>query len=202
LLAVAVPAAAAPGRVTIDTERAKRVIEVPPATTQEAAFTAAELDIADELGVQLIRFLRTMNKAKSAVSKQGPDGIERAAYAILFQLIHEGPQRTSKLAEALHAEISTISRQSSSLVQHGLVQRQSDPEDGRACLLAPTEEGLRVFEENRKQRNQWLAEVLADWPEEDQLRLNALLDRLISRIETTIPQVTEPGSAQEKGADE
>ncbi|GAA5163674.1 MULTISPECIES: MarR family winged helix-turn-helix transcriptional regulator [Amycolatopsis] len=171
-----------------------------PATT-EAARTAAELDVADELGVQLVRFVRLINKAKSQVAKQGPDGIERAAYAILFHLIHDGPQRTSKLAEALHAEISTISRQSSSLVQHGLVERQSDPEDGRACLLAPTAEGLRVFEENRRQRNRWLADVLADWPEEDRQTLNRLLDRLNSGIETSIPQVADQGSAQSKGAD-
>src|SRR3954452_15668372 len=120
------------------------------APAEAVAFTKAELDVADELGVQLVRFVRLMHKAKSHVGKQGSDGIERAAYAILFHLIHDGPQRTSKLAETLHAEISTISRQSSSLVQHGLVERQSDPEDGRACLLAPTTEGLRVFEENRK----------------------------------------------------
>ncbi|WP_236790538.1 MarR family winged helix-turn-helix transcriptional regulator [Amycolatopsis sp. GM8] len=168
--------------------------------TREAVFTAAELDVADELGVQLVRFVRAIHKAKAQVAKQGPDGIERAAYAILFHLIHDGPQRTSKLAEALHAEISTISRQSSSLVQHGLIERQADPEDGRACLLAPTTEGLRVFEENRRQRNQWLAEVLADWPEEDRQTLNNLLARLNSGIETSIPQIADQVSAQAKGA--
>ncbi|MTD57672.1 MarR family winged helix-turn-helix transcriptional regulator [Amycolatopsis pithecellobii] len=170
------------------------------AATREDAFTAADLDVADELGVQMVRFIRALNKAKSQVGKQGPDGIERAAYAILFHLIHDGPQRTSKLADALHAEISTISRQSSALVQHGLVERQADPVDGRACLLAPTSEGLRVFEENRRQRNKWLATVLADWPEEDRQTLNRLLHRLNSGIETSIPQIADPASAQAKGA--
>ena len=170
----------------------------PPVT--EAPFTSADLDVADELGVQLVRFVRLINKAKAQVAKQGPDGIERAAYAILFHLIHDGPQRTSRLAEMMHAEISTISRQSSSLVQHGLVQRQADPEDGRACLLAPTSEGLRVFEENRKQRNLWLATVLADWPEQDRDTLNELLNRLNTGIELSIPQADQ-GSAHAKGAD-
>ncbi|WP_020669320.1 MarR family winged helix-turn-helix transcriptional regulator [Amycolatopsis nigrescens] len=162
--------------------------------------TPAELDLADQLGHQLVRFIRLINKVKSQHAKQGPDGIERAAYAILFSLIHDGPQRTSKLAEALHSEISTISRQSSSLVQHGLVERQSDPEDGRACLLAPTAEGHRVFEENRKQRNLWLAGVLADWPEEDRQTLNRLFDRLNSDMELHTPQIAdEPAQAQAKG---
>lgn len=172
----------------------------PPIT--EEAFTTVELDVADEVGVELVRFVRLINKAKSQVAKQGPDGIERAAYAILFHLIHDGPQRTSKLAETLHAEISTISRQSSSLVQHGLVERQADPEDGRACLLAPTTEGLRVFEENRRQRNIWLATVLADWPEEDRDKLNELLNRLNTGIEQSIPQAADHVSAHGKGANE
>lgn len=158
---------------------------------REEDITKAQLDMADELGVQLVRFLRMINKGKSLVSKQGPDGIERAAYSILFHLIHEGPQRTSKLAESLHAEISTISRQSSALVHHGLVERLADPEDGRACLLAPTAEGLRVFEENRKQRNKWLATVMADWPDEDRRTLNRLLDRLNSGIEAVTPQMAD-----------
>jgi len=159
----------------------------------------AELDLADLLGHELVRFVRLINKAKSQVAKQGPDGIERAAYAILFCLIHEGPQRTSKLAEFLHSEISTISRQSSSLVQHGLVERKADPEDGRACLLAPTDEGLRVFEENRKQRSQWLADVLKDWSEEDRQTLTRLFGRLNTDIEEHSPQLAETAS-QAKGA--
>ena len=68
-------------------------------------------------------------------------------------------------------------------------------------VSAPTAEGLRVFEENRRQRNQWLAEVLADWPEEERHTLTRLLDRLISSIETSIPHVADQGSAQSKGAD-
>jgi DNA-binding MarR family transcriptional regulator len=165
------------------------------APSQNAVTTTAELDLADDLGQHLVRLVRLINRAKSQVTKQGPDGIERAAYAILFCLIHDGPQRTSRLADSLHSEISTISRQSSSLVQHGLVERQADPEDGRACLLAPTSEGLRVFEENRKQRNQWLAGVLADWNQEDRKTLNNLFGRLNSGIEASAPQFAEPTPA-------
>lgn len=153
--------------------------------------TTAELDVADELGLQLVRLMRMIHRGKSMVTRQGPGGIERSAYSILFHLLHEGPQRTSKLADALHAEISTISRQSSSLVQHGLVERLADPGDGRACLLAPTREGLRVFEENRKQMNKWLATVMAEWPDEDRRTLNQLLDRLTADIQAKTPQMAD-----------
>jgi DNA-binding MarR family transcriptional regulator len=161
------------------------------APPQNDGKSTAALDLADQLGHQLVRLVRLIHRAKSQVTKQGPDGIERAAYTILFCLIHEGPQRTSHLAESLHSEISTISRQSSSLVHHGLVERQADPDDGRACLLAPTAEGLRVFEENRKQRNQWLADVLADWTDDDRQTLNTLFGRLNSGIEANAPHLAD-----------
>ncbi|MFF0149340.1 MarR family transcriptional regulator [Amycolatopsis sulphurea] len=171
------------------------------APNSSAVRPKAELDLADQLSNELVRFVRLITKAKAQVAKQGPDGIERAAYAILFCLIHEGPQRTSKLAEFLHSEISTISRQSSSLVQHGLVERQADPEDGRACLLAPTAEGLRVFDENRKQRNLWLADVLGDWAQEERETLRNLFERLNTGIENNFPpQSDTPGVSSAKGA--
>jgi len=144
--------------------------------------TAAD---ADRLGAQLVRFMRAMGRSKTQLAAQGPDGLDKLAYAVLFCLVHDGPQRTGKLAEQLHAEISTISRQTRSLVTHGMVERRADPVDGRACVLAATEEGVRVFEENRRQRNLWLAGILADWPEGERSALITLLDRLNADIETT-----------------
>lgn len=154
----------------------------------------------DELAGQFVRFTRVVNRMKQQVANVGPNGIERAAYAILFRLLQEGPQRASRLAETLHSDISTISRQSSSLVQHGLVERQADPEDGRASLLAATAEGVRVFEENRRRRNEWLARVLADWPEADRRTLNVLFDRLNTAIEACAPPA-DPDGRTTKGDD-
>ncbi|RZQ65219.1 MarR family winged helix-turn-helix transcriptional regulator [Amycolatopsis suaedae] len=146
-------------------------------------------DDVEELGRQMVRFMRLMHKVKSQVAKQSTDGIEHAAYALLFNLVHDGPQRTSQLAETMHLEISTISRQISALVSHGLVERTADPGDGRACLLQPTQEGYRIFEENRKQRNRWLAQMIGDWDDADRKTLNTLLGRLNDGIEHLNPQL-------------
>ena len=156
-----------------------------------------ELDTADELGRELVRLMRAMSRAKAHVTPSGPDGLERAAYGLLFCLVHDGPQRTSQLAENLHTEISTVSRQASALVGHGLVERQADPGDGRATLLAPTAEGVRVFEQNRRQRNQWLAQLTADWPAGERERLTSLLDRLTSRVEAYEPATPATSTAGE-----
>ncbi|WP_330232627.1 MarR family transcriptional regulator [Nocardia sp. NBC_00508] len=161
-------------------------------TARERVVTAADLVAADELGKQLVRFVRAVNRAKAQPAKPGPDGLERLAYSVLFCLVHDGPQRAGRLAELLHAEASTISRQSRSLVAHGLVERRADPVDGRACVLAATAEGVRVFEENRALRNRWLADILADWSARDRDTLTVLLDRLTAGIETTPRQPADP----------
>ncbi|MFI6165945.1 MarR family winged helix-turn-helix transcriptional regulator [Nocardia sp. NPDC051052] len=153
---------------------------------------AGAFDDADRLGTQLVRFVRLINRTKTQLVKHGPDGLERLAYSVLFCLVHDGPQRTGKLAEHLHSEISTISRQTRSLVEHGLIERRADPIDGRACVLAATAEGVRVFERNRRHRNLWMAELLADWPVEERSVLIDLLDRFNTAIETTPPRIAEP----------
>lgn len=147
--------------------------------TTTPAFSETELAAADALGTQLIRFVKVMHRARARFVKANPSAsIEQPAFAILATLITEGPQRTSALAEYLHTEISTISRQTSSLVQHGLIERQADPDDGRACLLAPTEKGRRVFDQARDVRNRWLATTVREWSLTDRELLISLLERL------------------------
>ncbi len=155
----------------------------------------AALALADRLDRELVRLSRSFDKVKYRSTEPGSDGIERAAYAILLALVREGAQRTSRLAGSLHAKISTISRQSSSLVQLGLVERQADPRDRRAFLLAVTAEGRLVFEETRERRNRWLAEVLDGWTEEDRRNVIRLFGGLNTEIETHFPVLAHPAEA-------
>ena len=48
----------------------------------------------------------------------------------------------------LCADPSTVSRQVASLVKAGLVERQADPDDGRASILVPTELGRAKVREH------------------------------------------------------
>jgi DNA-binding MarR family transcriptional regulator len=84
----------------------------------------------------------------------------------------------------VHSDPSTISRQVAHLVRLGLVERMADPEDGRATLLTATDEGRRVFEENRRIRIERFAEMLSDWAVEDRRRFAELLGRFSTAFET------------------
>jgi len=132
---------------------------------------------------QLVRFLRLSKRATTRFTSQHNDGIEQAAYLILFVLVSEGPRRTTALAEAIHSDTSTVSRQVGSLVRHGLIERQADPADGRACLLAATPRGVQCFEAHRKARTAEMIQVLANWSLDDLRSATSLLDRLNGELE-------------------
>ena len=132
---------------------------------------------------QIVRFFRLMKRAGAKFASQQRDGIEQAAYYLLAVLATEGPQRTTALAEAVHSDTSTVSRQVGTLVRHGLVERQADPADGRACLLAATETGLTCFEQHRRARTEHMASALRQWSSEDLATVATLLDRLNADFE-------------------
>lgn len=155
----------------------------------------AELAAADRLGVQLVRFARALNRVRHRSAADDARHLDKLAYAMLFRLVEHGPQRTGRLAELLYAEISLVSRQTRALVQLGLIERRADPDDGRASVLAATEDGVRVFEQARQRRSEWLAGLVAEWSATEVGQLTVLLDRLNDGIEAD-PRDTEPGRAE------
>ena len=136
---------------------------------------------AAALSEQVARLHRTFNAVRQQLTAGSPtsgDGVEWAAYGLLFQLVSGGPRRSSALAEAVCVDPSTVSRQVAQLVKAGLVSRQSDPEDGRASLLVATERGQAVYAEKQVHRYRLFAHLLAAWTEDEVVTLTALLTRL------------------------
>lgn len=142
---------------------------------------------AEAIYDQFVRFVRTIKRMSSRSSAQQHDGIEQAAYVLLFALASEGPQRTTALAETVRCDTSTVSRQVGALVRHGLVERQADPADGRACLLAATQHGRDRLELYRQARVAEVARLLAHWSPADLHAAIDLLDRLNTDFERDEP---------------
>ena len=164
-------------------------------STPAPRVTEDRYDDAEGVVDQIVRFARLMKRSAARFSTQHKDGIEQAAYFLLTVLATEGPQRTTALAEAVHSDTSTVSRQVGALVRHGLVERQADPADGRACLLAATPSGLVRYEHQRKARTEQIADVLGHWSSEDLRTVTTLLDRLNSDFENYEQNDTGANSA-------
>lgn len=142
-----------------------------------------ELAVADRIGTAFTRMMRLLERRQAQYQAEHPDAVERATYHLLVHLVKGGPRRAVVLAEAVHSDPSTISRQVAQLVKLGLVERTADPEDGRATLLVATDEGRRVFEENRRLRNQGTATLMSSWTDGDREALADLLTRFAEDYE-------------------
>jgi DNA-binding MarR family transcriptional regulator len=170
--------------------------------TAKLAPTAAPHQDFDKLSGELFRLVRLMERSHARYAARQPDGLERAAFLLLVQLVKCGPQRLSTLADAVHSDVSTVSRQVAALVKSGLVERRADPSDGRASLVAASELGERTFQARRRRRNEMFAELMADWSVIDRRQLRTLVSRFNDDFEafflpttgttrTTNPETTE-----------
>lgn len=144
-------------------------------------------DPAGELGRALARLTRAVSRAKAMLQAES-GRTDYAAFSLLVALAEAGPMRASALADAVLSDPSTVSRQVAHLVDLGYVERQPDPEDGRACHLAVTAEGTAALGDHRRARDDYLAELTADWTEHDRRTLAELLDRLAGEFTTDLQE--------------
>jgi DNA-binding MarR family transcriptional regulator len=130
--------------------------------------------IERELGV----FMRRARAAADRLSRAVHPELDSAAYGLLIQLRDHGLVRPSDLAGYIGVGKATISRQLKVLEDLGLIERRPDPADGRAHLLALTDEGRRRLNAVSSARREHFHAQLSSWPEEDVRTLAALLARL------------------------
>jgi DNA-binding MarR family transcriptional regulator len=103
--------------------------------------------------------------------------LDRSSYWLASWLTDAESLRLSDLAEVLHTDLSTVSRQVQAAERAGLVERRPDPSDGRASRLCLTAGGRNALERLRAvQRTEILASI-ADWLPEDQQRFADLMSR-------------------------
>jgi DNA-binding MarR family transcriptional regulator len=121
--------------------------------------------------------------------RMSKSGVDRSTIVLLKTMVMHGPSRSSELAAAIHSDPSTVSRQVAALVRDGLVERRADPEDGRASVLAPTEAGLNLLEEQRRRLGLALARVVREWDPEDVSRFLELFERFVADHERALPNL-------------
>ncbi|MFP3578799.1 MarR family transcriptional regulator [Arthrobacter sp. fls2-241-R2A-200] len=146
---------------------------------------------ATDLVHQIFDLQRTLRCVVMAhQSKAGDVGM---AIQGVMRFIGEGETRATQLAARLGVSPPVLSRHIAELEDLGFVTRRPDPADGRAQLLALTEEGaakLRDFEEQRSVR---VRDYLGDWSEEDARDASEVLQKLTDSLKDSI-RATAAGS--------
>ncbi|MFD6155887.1 MarR family winged helix-turn-helix transcriptional regulator [Nocardia sp. NPDC060256] len=143
----------------------------------------------DTIAMQLTRLQRIRDRTAAQIGTWTKDGLDPAAFATLIRLCHDGPMRSGALADVLHSDASTVSRQVAQLVGKQLVERQADPADGRATVLVVTDRGRTVAEEVRRRRNENLTRVMADWEPQSRAVFAEMLRQFVDDFERTRPEM-------------
>jgi DNA-binding MarR family transcriptional regulator len=150
---------------------------------------------ANRLSMQLIRLMKLLRSLHAQAPRLHP-AVETAAYPILFNLL-AGPKRVSSLAECVHSDVSTVSRQASHLTSHGLLEKLQDPQDGRALMLSLTPAGKQLLDELVQQRGDWFRHLLRDWDVSDIEQFSRSLARLSAECERERERLTNPDTTKE-----
>ena len=127
--------------------------------------------------------LRRLMAAPQVRSEDGAGSASSVvAHSVLRELARTGAVRQGALAEALHSDASTVSRQVAALVERDLVRRAPDARDGRACLLEITPGGTALLAELQRRREERLGTIVRDWTPAERSTFADLLHRLVDRI--------------------
>jgi DNA-binding MarR family transcriptional regulator len=138
-----------------------------PARTLDTARLASDLRVV--LG-QLVRRLRAEHRFSLSHG------------AVLGRLDREGPRSVSELATAERIRPQSMAQTVSELEEDGLVSRHPDPDDRRRAIVELTESGHAVLAAERRQREGWLAQAIAEGLSEEEQQVLAEAVRLLRQI--------------------
>jgi len=149
--------------------------------------------VAMELSAELIQLVKKVEAIRHHTPRIHP-GSEPSTYPVIFALRRIGPARVSALAETVHSDVSTVSRQVTHLVQHGLLVKVSDPDDGRAQRVALTDEGEDLVQRLQDGRGKWIQRMLADWDDDKARDFTRYLHEFVGQLSTELDRARALGA--------
>lgn len=132
-------------------------------------------EVADRLHSAAIHLLRLVRKQDTAA------GIGPARLSALSVLVFGGPTTLGHLAAAEQVRPPTMTRIVAGLERDSLLVREADPTDRRTVRVRATPKGIRLLEQGRARRIEFLAKHLQQLSKKD-LVLLAEAAEVISRV--------------------
>ena len=126
-----------------------------------------------EVGVLIRRVKRVIGERAHSVHED----LQPASYLMLSWLVDQGPVRASSIVETFAIDKGAVSRQLQHLDDLGLIERTPDPADGRATLVAASDDAVRRLADVTEHRRKWLDERLGEWDATELAQFVELLER-------------------------
>lgn len=135
----------------------------------------ATVDLPARLRLAVTRTARRLRQ-------EAGEDLSPSLTAALATIERHGPLTPSRLAEIERVKRPTASRVLQRLEEEGLIERVTDPDDGRVALVSTSAAGRELLKRLRSRKNAYLAKRLRDLPLEDLEALDraaGVLERLL-----------------------
>lgn len=134
--------------------------------------------------MKLVRHLETFGRRSSLYVR-----VDRAGYLAMRMLEGLGPVSANALAQALHLDASTVTRQITALERQGFVERRANPADGRSSTIVLTPEGRRSMCAVEQERRRHIETLVSDWDDTQQIDLGRALTRLNTSLIESVTDI-------------
>jgi len=155
----------------------------------EGTETVDDLDVVELELLKLVRHLENFGRKSSLYQE-----IDRAGYIALRTLDGLGASCINRLAQELHLDSSTVTRQVGALESGGLVVRHVDPNDGRSWLIDLTARGRKVMRTVERGRHHAIDSMLDGWPHEEVRDLARMITKLNLALSDSTTEQSGPGA--------
>jgi DNA-binding MarR family transcriptional regulator len=143
--------------------------------TTMRTLSAPDAELASTLRMSVMRLARRLRAQRSDLS------LTLTQLAALATLERHGPLTPGELAEHEKVQPPSMTRVLGILEDHGLVQREPHPTDGRQQVVTITRQAVTMLREDRRRKDAWLAKQLTELTADERAALRAaapVLERL------------------------
>jgi DNA-binding MarR family transcriptional regulator len=122
----------------------------------ESLVSGSAVRAARQMRVMVGRLRRRLHEAYDA------EELSIAQVSVLSRLDKDGPASVTELAAAERVRQQSAGATVAALASRGLVERQSDPDDGRRTVVSLTPAGRASVDDKRAAGEEWLARAVQD----------------------------------------
>jgi DNA-binding MarR family transcriptional regulator len=149
--------------------------------TQAEAVVAAAA-VMERAVPMLVRWF-TRSDVRRAMLADAEPALSATDAWLLGRITDTGPVRLSVLADWQEVDRSTMTTQVRRLESMGLVERGTDPLDGRAVLVKATRAGAARHQQTKQTARAVYEEFFSDWAEDDLRQAAHVATRLVAALE-------------------
>ncbi|MDM7990335.1 MarR family winged helix-turn-helix transcriptional regulator [Arthrobacter sp. zg-Y877] len=162
----------------------------------ERSTDAAIEDLEQELSV----LWRRARASSLGMAREVHPDMEPSAYGLMVLLHQQGPMRLTDLAAAVGVGKPSLSRQVAMLQTLGLVEKHTDPVDGRAQPINLTEVGASRLEGTATARKEHFRRTWTGWETEELQTLVRLLHKLNASVRPAAGQADKQPAEDNDGS--